>query len=407
MPDVGTPALATAVSSSVPTPNQVHAGLPTVTSPRASATTLSTSPTATALIEASVNTPNVEPTASMVITALPSSETKTCDQSSPLPATTPLEIFDLESGKTYFDEPYLYLALPGYIGLIDTADPTQPAVLGFWELLPAQRITGLVAREGMLFASYGSSVRVFDTSADCRFATLSELEMPFEVFHIEVHEDRLYVGGASDSSATRTVLIFSIQSPQELIQIGSVDLGREPITWSVADNKLFVLSDLQLSVTDVTDPTRPVTTPIDLDLDAEIAGLYRKVDSDELYYFSPRDGLVVVRALGEPSPVVQMIPKEHELSSVTKAITSLMQLDRDYVFLGINWCDVECVSAVTVVQRENLEAWVTMGLQPYYPVYLYSQGTQNFIYAFSEDKLLVLDTTDPKQPTIIQVTSLS
>lgn len=364
-------------------------------------------PTATSLptrVPALTATPN--PTLTVTSSPIPSPTVTiiACVDDAPrlekrFPSSTELQ---MQNNRTFFDGNFVYLATQNYLGLVDTTIPAQPKFYGFWQLPQPEQATDVLAYNGVLYVSSGSTVQLLSLNPECRLSPIAQLELPFKVTRMEVEDDRLYVGGINDQLNTVQLTIFAIQSPVQLEQSGLLDLGEETARWSVQKNKVFLLSGGELSAIDVSDPATPVYRPIDVTLDAKlnVREPHEMVDNS-FYNFSPREGLNVVRQLDQVPPQVQATPKEYSLDSVTRAVIDFMQIDRDYIFLGSNWCDIDCASIVNIISRESLEPLTVMGLQPHYPVHSYVEITKELVYAFSDDSVLVIDISDLKHPQII------
>lgn len=364
-------------------------------------------PTATSLptrIPALTAMPNPTPTVTSSPIPSPTVTIIACVDDAPrlekrFPDSTDLQ---MQNGRTFFDGDFVYLATQNYIGLVDATVPAQPRFYGFWQLPQPEQATDVLAHDGMLYVSSGSTIQVLNLNSECRLSLITQLELPFKVTRMEVEDDRLYVGGINDQLNTEQLAIFAIQSPVQLEQLGLLDFGEEPVRWSVEQNDVFLLSGGELSTIDVSDPATPVYRPIDVTLDAElIVRQPREMVDNAFYYFSSREGMNVVRQLDQIPPRVQTTPREYALDSVTRAIIDFMQIDRDYIFLGSNWCDVDCASIVDIISRENLEPLTGMGLQPHYPVHSYVEITKELVYAFSDGSVLVIDISDLKHPQII------
>lgn len=376
------------------------ATLPPTLSPTATSLPIRTPvPTATATASSTM-TPTLAPTATAIacIDGAPKLEKR-------FPGPSDLQ---MQNSRTFFDGDFVYLATQNYLGLVDTTIPARPRFYGFWQLPQPEQATDVLAHNGVLYVSSGSTVQVLNLNPECRLNPVTQLEAPFNITRMEVEDDRLYVGGINDQLGTEQLAIFAIQSPVQLEQLGLLDFGEEPVRWSVQRNEVFLLSGVALSAIDVSNPAAPVSRPIDVMMDTEfLVRQSREMIDNAFYYFSPREGQHVVRGLDQIPPYVQTTPKEYALDSVTRAVIDFIQIDRDYIFLGSNWCDAGCVSVVNIINRESLEPLIVLGLHPHYPVHTYVEITKKMVYAFSDDQLLAIDISDPKHPEIVQTVPLT
>ena len=285
--------------------------------------------------------------------------------------------------------------------------PSQPKFYGFWQLPWPGQATDVLAHNGVLYVSSGPIVQLLNLNPACRFTPVTQLELPFDATRMEIEDDRLYVGGINKQLNTEQLAIFVFRSPVQLEQVKLLDLGAEPVRWSVMQNEVFVLSGVELGAIEVSDPAIPVSRPINVMMDTEfLVRQPREMVDDEFYYYSSREGLNIVRDLGQILPRLQTTPEEYALDNVTRAVIDSMQIDQNYIFLGSNWCDVDCGSIINIVNRENFEPIAVLGLQPHYPIHHYAEITDEVIYAFSDNQLLVIDISTPNNPNVIQAIPL-
>ncbi len=400
VPIVSTPVGQAAAAGSATTITQVEAPIPSATllpPPMPTATTLPTATPSAPIMPTPTVRPTASPTSWSPNFAIPCvNEVERLEK--PFPG-----MLDLEDSRTFFDGNFVYLAVQSYLGLVDTSIPTKPKFYGFWELPQSSPITDVLAYNGAIYASSGSTIYILNPNSDCRLSVITRLEVPFNVTRMEVEGDRLYVGGTSEEQNKEQLAIFTFQPPTHFEQTGLLDLGEKWVTWSVQQNEVFLLNKVDLSVIDVSDPIKPVERPINLALDVEEFGytLPPQMIDNSLYYFSFLDGLNAIHQLEQAVPKIQVTPKEYALDSVTQAVSNIFQIDRDYIFVADNWCDVECTSVVNIIDRESFEPLARMGLYPHYPVYTYVEVTSELVYAFSNDDLLVIDLSDLEHPSII------
>lgn len=371
-------------------------------------------PTVTDVVATSVPSPTATPSLSST------------DTNSPIPTPTVATIacvdgaLELEKGfpgsadlqmqdsRTFFDGNFVYLAAQNYLGLVDTSAPVQPRFYGFWQLPQPGQTTDILTHDGVLYVSFDSTVQLLNLNPACRLSPIAQLELPFNATRMEIENNRLYVAGTNDQLNTEQLAIFAIQSPTQLEQVGLLDLGAEPVRWSVMQNEVFVLSGVELGAIDVSEPAAPVSRSIDVMMDTEfLIRQNREMIDNAFYYYSSREGLNVVRNLDQIPPSLQTTAEEHALNSVTREVIDSMQIDQSYIFLGSNWCDGDCASIVNVVDRESFAPLAVLGLQPHYPVHHYVEITDEVFYAFSDNQLLVIDISDPKAPSIIQTVPLT
>ena len=373
-----------------------------------------TLPTTATSLPASTLAPTSMPSPTLTATASPASSptvtTIACVNSAPelekrFPGAADLK---MPNSRTFFDGDFVYLATQNYVGIIDTSTPARPKLYGFWQLPRSEPATDVLAYNGILYVASGSTVQVLNLNPTCRLSPIAQLELPFNVTQVEVEDGRLYVGGINDQINMEQLAIFAIQSPGRLEQLGLVNFGEEPVRWSVQQNEVFLLSGTTLSAIDISDPAAPVYRQVDITLDSErLVRQPREMVDNEFYYFSSSEGVNVIRELGQIAPHIQVTPKEYAMESVTRAMTESMQIGRDYIFLGINSCDVQCTSTFTIVSRESLEPLARVGLHPHYPSHAYVEITNEVIYAFSDDQLLVIDISDLEHPNIVRTVPLT
>jgi hypothetical protein len=222
------------------------------------------------------------------------------------------------------------------------------------------------------------------------------MDLPIQISRLQVEGDRLYVGGYSADDGPLHVNILSIVLPSQPETLSTIELERA--VWSVHNEKLYshVLGDVEkILVTDLAEPANPRTKPVNINVEPEILtrSLPRFV-KDTLYLLSDRGEVFIVNDLQAEIPAVRVIPEQYPFIEV-------FQVRDDYIFLGSNWCDVECTSSLWVLDAVNGTELSRLGLHPHYPVWRYLEITENIIYAFTNDTLLVIDISDTANPMII------
>jgi hypothetical protein len=356
-------------------------GIPVATAtPRPSATaTLVSTPTHTSA-----------PTATPTIPSIP------CDSAGTLPDKAfPAEV-DVRRSRVAVADPYLYLAVEQYIGVFDISDPTTPKFWGFWDFPALPEISDFKVHNDIAYVASGSLLEILNLVPQCRFASVARMDLPFQIFRLQVEGDRLYVGGYSAEGGPLHVNILSIVLPSQPETLSTVELERA--VWSVHNEKLYshVLGDVEkILVTDLAEPTSPRTKPVNINVEPEILtrSLPRFV-KDTLYLLSERDGLFIVSDLQEDIPMVQHNPESYIFIEV-------FEIQDNYIFLGENSCDVECSSRAWILDAEDGTKLSILGLYPHYPVWHYLEIQEDVIYALAEDTLLVIDISDIANPMII------
>lgn len=341
--------------------------------------------------------PTAAPTQTPPATAFPSPQSPVaCEETNALPEKAFPAQVDMERSKIAVANPYLFLAVEQYIGLFDISNPPLPVFLGFWEFPALPEISALVVRNDIVFAASGSSLEILNLASQCRLARISRIELPFQIFRLQLEGDRLYVGGYSAADTPLNVAILSIARPLEAEILNMVEL--EPAVWSVHDERLYshVLGDVErILVTDLAEPTSPRTEPVNINIGPELLlrSLTRFVEN-KLYLLSDRDEFTMVEDLQAEVPVVWFIPEEYLFIAV-------FQVEDDYVFLGSNWCDAGCSSILWILDAVNGTELSSLALHPHHPVWRYVEIQQDIIYAFAEDTLLVIDISDLDQSMFI------
>ena len=346
-------------------------------------------------------TPEFSPSPTPALTATPDIQTIVCDSANALPAEAFPTQVEMERSRVVIAEPYLYLAVEQYIGVFDISVPNAAQFWGFWDFPALSEISDFKVQNDIAYVASGSALELLSLAPQCRFASILRMDLPFQIFRLQVEGDRLYVGGYSADDQHLHVTILSLSLPSQPENLGSVDLERA--IWSVHNEKLYslVLGDLEkLLVTDLTDPTSPHTEPLNINVEPQLlAQSLTRFVNDTLYLLSERDGVFIVKDLQAETPVVHHGPVKYPFIKV-------FQVQDNYIFLGDNWCDAGCSSKVWILDAENGTELSSLGLHPYYPVWRYVEIRKSIIYAFSNDALLMIDISDMTHPIIIDKVSM-
>ena len=302
----------------------------------------------------------------------------------------------MDHSRVVAANPYLYLAAGQYIGVFDISDPTAPLFRGFWDFPALPEISAFIVQNDIAYVASGSMLEILNLVPQCRFARVARMDLPIQISRLQVEGDRLYVGGYSADDGPLHVDILSIVLPSQPETLSTIELERA--VWSVHNEKLYsnVLGDVEkILVTDLGEPTNPRTMPVNINVEPEILtrSLPRFV-KDTLYLLSDRGEVFIVNDLQAEIPAVRVIPEQYPFIEV-------FQVQDDYIFLGSNWCDVECTSRLWVLDAVNGTELSRLGLHPHYPVWQYLEIPENIIYAFANDTLLVIDISDITNPMII------
>jgi hypothetical protein len=146
-------------------------------------------PTPTALLPTIINTPLPFPTS----TPIP------CNSSGFLPEKEmPVEL-DLRFSRTATDKSFLYFAAQQFVGVFDISVYETPKFLGFWKVPEIAKIYSIKAQNGIVYVAGDSTLLMLNESPECQFQILTKIDFPFQIFHLEVEHNRLYVGGTTDS----------------------------------------------------------------------------------------------------------------------------------------------------------------------------------------------------------------
>lgn len=358
--------------------------------PTAKSTTIS-SPTAV-LLPTTTSTNPPTPTASVV----------PCKNTERLPSKAfPSEI-DMNGShnqRVAISYPFLFLAVEQYIGVFNIANPATPQFLGFWDFPDWPDISALQVYNEVAYFVSGSTLVTVNLSLQCRFEKIATIDIPFKIFRLQIEDDRLFVGGVSDTNE-RIITIYSIETPQQMNELGSVYLGNVPFTWSVTENIIYALGG-ELILVNVSDPALPQTKSVNLTLDSEQLSYSPSLwKEDRLYLLWEGDTLTIFSHLQDTSPV--MVQNSERQLILGNLDYFAFQVSDDYIFLGGYTCEGSCGSYVTIFDSVNGEKLSGLGIPEHQsPIHSYYEIESNIIYAFSDDSLLVIDITNQDEPVII------
>lgn len=285
--------------------------------------------------------------------------------------------------------PYLYLAAEQYLGLFDISDPAAPRFLGFWNLPDFPDISTLRVVNGIAYFTTGSRLVILNLSPQCRFETIATIDIPFQIFKLEIENKRLYVGGFSEEARRDLVAIFSIEQLDKPEELGIVDLGEAPASWTVFEETIYALGE-KLIVVDVANPAEPQTQEVKLTLDLQILSRSPlQFFEDRLYVLWGTHTVTIITHLHEEMPVVKYNPVQQIIGG--NLAYFVYQVSRNYIFLGDSRCDAtSCNSAVTIFDTQDGKQLASLGIHPeHYPIRGYYEITPSIIYAFSNEQLLL------------------
>jgi hypothetical protein len=381
------------------TTTAIFAGTPTVQS--ASTQTVveeplaQSNPTLTPYIPTPSATVTKTPAATQIPIPSPTTAVIKCDDVdiSSLPGKAfPTEI-DVGHSHIVFDGSLMYLALDQYIGVFDMSEPAYPQFWGFWEPLDLTEISGLEVYGGVAYVTDGNTLHILNLSSECRFASIATIDLPLHIFHLEIENSRLYVGGVSENQEQDQVVILSITIPDKPEPVGVVNLSQEPTAWSVSEEKIYSLGS-EWTITDVSNMDTINAYPMNVQMDwkEEI-----HIISDTIYLFSWGDGVSIISNLEEFSPTIKHNP-------TTFIMLNFYGVQGDYILIGdTGGCDgVGCDngSFLVILSADTGEELSTFMFDPHTSILRYVvQG--NFLYAFSEKWMYVVDISNIHNPEII------
>lgn len=325
-----------------------------------------------------------------------------CQTTSPLPNKafpTQVDMTGSHNQRVAMSYPYLYLAAEQYIGIFDISAPDKPIFLGFWEFPDWPNISTLQVNSSVIYFTSGSTLVTLNLSPECLFETIATIDVPLQTFRLEIEDGYLYVGGVN-ADTIRQVYIYSIDKPDQPQEVGIIDLGLVPATWSVFEETIFSLGD-KLMVTNVSDPAAPQTQDIDVSLDPEVLEYSpSKFFEDRLYLLWEGRYLTIISNLQDETPVVKRDSQQRIIGGDLSNF--VYQVSENYIFLGDSSCDISCRSVVTFFNSEDGQELSAYGLpDDHYPIHSYYEISLYIIYAFSSDSLLVIDISDVMNPIIV------
>lgn len=381
---------------------------PTDTPALLPAASVSPTPTATQEVtQPATATPTLLPTATLTLSPTPLATPVPCDSSNYLPDPAPFDLnVDISSSYSIIEQPYLYLATEHYIGAFGITDQMHPRFYGFWELPESITVSGLAVQHGIVYLSSGETVYVLNVSEQCPFAVIAEINLPFTIYDLKFDNEKLYIAGRIEEPYQIQVAILEVDSPREPLILNVVTLSNKPAGWSVADEMLYWIVGEKLYKADVSQPDKVEPQLIEVSLDPDLLSRsWIFLNGDSLYLFSGFE-LTIVHDLSSDSPVTGHYSAGHPT-------VSIVEVQDNFVFLGINSCDDVTCNAVLEIRDADSGALVsTSRLWPYFPIVQYIEVQDNLIYAFTEDSplvkdaLLVIDISSPGSAEVIHWVTL-
>lgn len=370
----------------------------------------------TPVVEIPTFTPIPSPTTSVLPTATATALPTPINTSTPLPVATAVpcqnngslppkglpgqvNMSGSRNQRVAIAYPFLYLAAEEYIGIFDISDPAAPQFWGFWHFPEWPNISTLQVDNGVAYFTSGSTLVILNLASQCQFELVATSTLPFQAFRLQLEGDRLYVGGDLVEAEKNQVVIFSITNPNQPEELGLVDLGQEPATWSVFEKTLYVLSN-SLFVINVSDPANPQPLPVNLALDPKILAYSpSEFVGAKLYLLWEGRWLTIIEGINSEEPARQSNPDQQILMG--DLANFVYQVSENYIFLGTSPCDVNCVSVVDLFNTTDATSVLTFSTSDHLPIHSYYEITPTLIYAFTDDSLLVIDISDHSNPIII------
>jgi hypothetical protein len=348
-------------------------------------------------------TPTPTPSLTPPPVPLPTAVFIECQATSPLPDKafpTQLDMTGSHNQRVAISYPYLYLAAEQYIGVFDISAPDKPIFLGFWEFPHWPNISTLQVNSGVIYFTTGTTLVTLNLSPECLFETIGTTDLSLQAYQLQIEDNHLYLGGLLPGTERRQISIFSIDGPGKLEESSTVDFGDEPARWSVFDGTIYSLGDT-FTLIDVSDPTNPQTRESNLELDPEILRYSpSEFFEDRLYLLWEGHYLTIISNLQDEAPVVKRDSQQRIIGGDLSNF--VYQVSENYIFLGDSLCDISCRSVVTIFNSENGQELSRYGLpDDHYPIHSYYEISQDIIYAFSDEFLLVMDISDIANPKII------
>lgn len=381
-------------------------GLPVSSTPEQSKTPLVTvtmTPSASAIPSSTPTTTHTPPPIPTdTATPWPTAVAIPCTNSNTLPGKVfpaQIDMTRSHNQRVAIAYPFLYLAAERYIGVFDISEPASPRFWGFWDFPDWPEISTLQVDNGIIYFTSGSTLVMLNASPQCQFETIATMDLPYQVFQLQIEDNRLYLDGVLPEVGREQVTIFSIDGPGQLEELGVVDLGQGSPRWSVFNETIYSLGD-SFTLINVSDPTNPRTQEGKLTLNPE--GLrYSPSEylADRLYLLWEGRYLTIVSALGAEVPITTRNPLEQiMMGDLTYFV---FQVSENYIFLGGYACDgISCGSYVTFFDSENAERLSGFGFRDN-PIHSYYEVQPHIIYAFTSTYLLVIDISNLAEPRII------
>ena len=225
------------------------------------------------------------------------------------------------------------------------------------------------------------------------------MEVPYQIFQLQIENNRLYLGGVLSDIGKRQVTVFSIDGPGQLEELGVVDLGQGASRWSVFNETIYSLGD-NFTLINVSDPANPQSQEGSLTLDPDILRFSpTQYLADRLYLLWEGRYVTSISNLQSESPVTTRNPLEQIV--VGDLTYFVFQVSENYIFLGGYACDgISCGSYITFFDSESAEELSGFGFYDNL-VHSYYEVQSHIIYAFTSEYLLVLDISDLENPRII------
>jgi hypothetical protein len=295
--------------------------------------------------------------------------------------------------------PFLYLAVEQYIGVFDISEPTSPRFWGFWNFPNWPEISTLQVDNGIIYFTSGTTLVMLNASPQCQFETIATMDVPYQVFQLQIENNRLYLGGVLSDIGRRQITVFSIDGPGQLEELGMVNLGQQPAVWSVFNEIIYSLGD-NFTLINISDPTNPRTQEGNLTLDPDLLRFSpSQFLADRLYLLWEGRYVTSISNLQSESPVTTRNPLEQMVMGDLNYF--VFQVSENYIFLGGYTCDgISCGSYITFFDSESIEELSGFGFYDNL-VHSYYEVQPYIIYAFTSEYLLVIDISNLDEPRII------
>lgn len=346
-------------------------------------------------------TPTVSSTLTSTPTPTPAILPPACSNLTNLPKKAfPREI-DIANAHIAVDGTVLYLAVESYIGVFDISHPVSPNFMGFWELPDLPKIKEFRVHHGVAYVRHGTTVHLLNLSQDCQFTSIATIDMLSEVFHVEVERNKVYIGGILGGQ--NLVVIFDVSNASQPKELSRVEFGSEPTIWSVWEDNLYSLRGDNLFVTDVSNLDTLSTQPVNIELDPSLLSrAWIDLIGDKLYLLSEADGLWILSNLKDTSPNLHVNPQQYILIGI-------FEIQKKYIFLGYLGCEggeIDCSSLALILDADSAEQLSSISFDPHGDIFHYKEVQDGFLYAFSNESLIVVDISNIDNPVIMGHVSL-